>query len=492
MSFATIRPEPFFNRTAELRALDRGWKHGTGGNMAMVFGRRRLGKTYLLQRYFTTGVADPGGFKPHCYYLAEQSTAEVQRLALAEQLLAALPSAGVTRADIAVSWNALLRYLSQQVSAGSSGQGRFALILDEFPHLVSQTPELPSILQAWWDREGVHIPLYVILCGSQLSVMSALGRESEPLYARFNAGILKIEPLPYDEIAAFYQSRSHYGLIDILLMYGILGGTPRYHAMVDPTRPVAEEIVSLLMQHRAVLENEARYLLSSEQIRDPAPYNATLNAIASGQTRPGQIQQATGIEPKSLGFYLSTLRELGWVRRELPFGETSDRRALYQVADPFLQFWYRFVLPLGSELQFSDPMRVFQTRVEPFLSDYMGWNVFESICTQWLEKHAAMDLGLTIRRIGRYWSRDGQTEIDLVAELDDGSHLFGECKWSAKKPIRLMVYSDLQAKVSALPDRQWRQNASYILFSIGGFAPEVRSLADSEERLHLVDGSQML
>jgi len=71
--------------------------------------------------------------KPHCYFLAEQSSAATQRLTLARQLVTALPAEGVTAEEVAVSWNALLRYASQQAQARETGAGRFALILDEFP-----------------------------------------------------------------------------------------------------------------------------------------------------------------------------------------------------------------------------------------------------------------------------------------------------------------------------------------------------------------------
>ena len=155
----TIKPEPFYNRVHELSALDRAWKrHGSGGQMLLLYGRRRLGKTFLLQRYFTAGVRGDEPERTHCYFLAEQSTAATQRLMLARQLVAAIRDGGVAPEELAVSWNALLRYASQQAQARKKHSGRFALILDEFPYLVTQTPELPSILQAWWDREGAHSP----------------------------------------------------------------------------------------------------------------------------------------------------------------------------------------------------------------------------------------------------------------------------------------------------------------------------------------------
>jgi AAA+ ATPase superfamily predicted ATPase len=490
----TIKPDPFYNRTLELAALDRAWKrHGSGGQMLLMYGRRRVGKTFLLQRYFTAGASENEQEKPHCYFLAEQSTAATQRLTLARQLVAALPAEGAAAEELAVSWNALLRYASQQAQDRKKGAGRFALILDEFPYLVAQTPELPSILQAWWDREGVHSPLFVVLCGSQLSAMDALGQESAPLFGRFNAGIFHLDPLHYDDVACFYEGSPHYGVKEKLLMYGVFGGTPRYHALVDPSRPPSEEIITLVMQPRAILENELRFLLGSEQIRDPAPYNAILAAIAGGETRFNGIQQLIGVERGTLSFSLRTLLELGWIRRELPFGERSERRAIYRVADPFVTFWYRFVAPLASDLQFSDPAAVYASHVAPRLADYMGWSVFEEICGQWLQRHAKQRLGVTVRQMARYWSRDGCTEIDLVAELDQGTFLFGECKWRAESVARLSDLSALQAKVAGLPEARWRNKPSYILFALGGFSPELKQLAaDPAERLYLIAEADMV
>jgi hypothetical protein len=332
-----------------------------------------------------------------------------------------------------------------------------------------------------------------ILCGSQLSAMAALGQESAPLFGRFNAGIFHLDPLHYEDVAAFYANSPHYGVVEKLFMYGVFGGTPRYHALVDTSHPPAKEIVTLLMQPRAILENEVRFLLGSEQIRDPAPYNAILAAIAGGETKFNGIQQLIGVERGALSSSLRMLLELGWIRREFPFGESSERRALYRVADPFLTFWYRFVAPLASALQFSDPTTVYAAQVAPRLSEYMGWSVFEEICGQWLQRNAQQRLGLNVREMARYWSRDGRTEIDLMAELDDGTFLFGECKWRTESVTRLNDLSVLQAKVASLPEARWRDQPSYILFALGGFSPELQQLAaDPAERLFLVAGSGML
>jgi AAA+ ATPase superfamily predicted ATPase len=480
-----VRPEPFFNRERELYALEQAWAHPSpGGQMALVYGRRRLGKTYLLQRF----AAGDGAPKPACYYLAEQTTAPAQRLLLATQLLESLGQPGTLSAtDLAVSWQALLHYVCEQWKRPE----RFVLILDEFPYLAEQSPDLPSILQAWWDREGVHSRLMLILCGSHLSAMQALGSQNSPLFGRFNAGILRVPPFRYDQTALFYANSPHYGVTEKLTMYGVLGGTPRYHALVDAGQPMDSEVVNLLLRRGSPLQHEIDFLLGTQQIRDPAPYNAVLAAIASGETQYGRIQQlsATG---HSLSFYLRTLLELGWIREEMPFGETSRRRLLYRVADPFLAFWYRFIAPHKSLLEFSDPVAVYEQRIKPYLPVYMG-GVFEQVCLQWLYIYTPLFFRANVLQAGRYWSRDGRVEIDIVADLSMGEkRLFAECKWNTARPLGLDDLVSLKAKVQTSPHLLQQKQPVYALFAIGGFSPELHAVAqNSPDEVWLIDHTSL-
>jgi hypothetical protein len=77
-------------------------------------------------------------------------------------------------------------------------------------HLIQQSPELPSTLQSWWDREGLRLPLLLVLCGSQLSTMRELGMQTAPLFGRFNAGIWRLEPLDYGDSALFSAARGRH------------------------------------------------------------------------------------------------------------------------------------------------------------------------------------------------------------------------------------------------------------------------------------------
>lgn len=465
---------PFYNRAAELNALEAAWR-SPEAQLALLYGRRRIGKTYLLQHFLDQE-------KPHAYFLAAQTSFAENMVGLADTLLVAIPGTGLTPADLP-TFRSILEFARQRC-----GERRFALVLDEFQYLLAQEPSLPSQIQAWWDTGGLRSQVFLVLCGSHLGVMEGLGGEQSPLFGRFTFR-RKLPPMAYYDTAQFYEA-SGYSARERLTAYGILGGTPRYHALFDPQMSLERNICQRILSPVGLLHHEPEFLISSSQVRDPAPYNAVLRAIAEGCTRPNEIAQRAGATSAQLSFYLRTLMELEWVTREEPFGETSARTALYRIADHFLHFWYRFVAGLRSELEFQDVAPVYAARVEPFINDYMGQHVFEDICRQYLRIRGLQCLGQAIVRAGRYWSRDGQLEVDIIAELADGRFLVGECKWSSA-PVGIGVYYGLREKVARLPRPAYRKEPVYAVFSAAGFDSDLEEVARREGIL-LVRGEDLL
>ena len=463
----------FFDRTRELTALEERWE-ADGAQFALLYGRRRVGKTYLLQHF----LAD----KPHCYFLAAQTTLSENLAQLAEAVLAAVPGSGYAPGDL-TTLNAILRFIGN-----TARENRFALVLDEFQYLLEQDKAIASQIQAWWDSDGIRSGVFLILCGSHLGVMEGLGGPQAPLFGRFTFRY-KLPPMGYEDIARFYDG-SKYSVRDKLTAYGVLGGTPRYHALINRRHCLRDEVCSHILSPLGLLHNEPEVLLLSSQVRDPAPYNGALRALASGRTRFNEMAQDVGASSSRLSFYLRGLGDMDWIRREYPFDETSERRSIYRVADNFLLFWYRFVAPGRSELESRDAHEVFDRRIGPHMNEYMGSLVFEGICHQWLRSHGPEQLGTGVIRSGRYWSRDGSLEIDCLAELEDGRYLIGECKWSSR-PVGRDVFYELREKAVRLPSPKYRVNPRFTMFSLAGFDPEMHQRAEQEDVL-LVSGEDML
>ncbi|MDD3928028.1 MAG: ATP-binding protein [bacterium] len=464
----------FYNRTTEISALEDAWK-APDSQFILLYGRRRIGKTFLLQHFLGQG-------KPHCYFLAAQTRLGENMAQLAQSVINCFPGSDLTPADLP-TFRSILKFIGQ-----AAEKERLALVLDEFQYLVEQDSSIPSQLQAWWDTDGIRSRIFFVLCGSHLGVMEGLGGPQAPLFGRFTLRH-KLPPMNYRDIACFYDN-SPYTVRDKLMAYGILGGTPRYHALFDARRDLSANIQDHILGPMGVLHNEPEILLSSSQIRDPFPYNAVLAAISEGGTRPNEISQRTHIPSTKLSFYLKTLMELEWVERETSFGDTSQRRSIYRIADPFPLFWYRFAATLRSELEFQETARVYEKKVEPYLNDYMGRYVFERICHQYLKLKSRGSGSLQLKRAGRYWSRNGRLEIDIVAKQSDGRYLFGECKWSSS-PIGVGVYYGLREKTAMLTEIEYGDNPLYALFSLSGFDDNLKRIA-AEEGLWLVSGDDLL
>lgn len=464
----------FYDRENELAALNSAWKSDSA-QFVLLYGRRRIGKTYLLQHFL-------GDDKPHCYYLAAQTSLSDNISQLAELAISCQPESGISSTDIP-TFRSILNFIEN-----SAGNKRYALVLDEFQYLLEQDPSIPSQIQAWWDTSGIRSKLFLVLCGSHLGVMEGLGGQQAPLFGRFTVR-QKLPPMKYNNTSEFY-SESKYSVREKLIAYGVLGGTPRYHALFNPNKSLNKNICDVILSPTGLLHTEPEVLISSSRIRDPSLYNGVLSAIAGGCTKSNAISQRIGIASNQLGFYLKNLIEWEWVIREYPLGERSDSRAIYRINDHFVHFWYRFVSKLRSELQFNDTDIVYKTRVEPYIDQYMGQYVFEDICHQYLKSNGSRIIGRPICDAGRYWSRDGSIELDIVAELDGGGRLFGECKWSSS-PLDTSVYFELRDKAAGIPKLGSTEEPRFIIFSLAGFTDELRSFAD-DQYVILVSGDDLL
>lgn len=448
----------FFDRVRELTALER--RLGRPASFGLVYGQRRIGKTWLLQRLV---AAEPGAL----FFMADESTSPAL-LARFHQRVAQLGLGGPTWPTLAQNdWGTSLSVLVQAAAAASR---RLVLILDEVQYLLDAEPALPSILQRLWDEYHPTLPLHIILCGSALGTLASLGDVGQPLHGRFDLR-LKLTPFGYRDAAQFAAGWSP---TERLRMYGVFGGLARHLAEIDPARSLDANAVDAIVDPLGPLHEAPLDLLRTEHLSARADSYAVLSAIAAGENQFGAIAARTGLKGPRAAYVLNELVALDLIERQARHGDKPGAKfARYRCRDPLVRFWFRSIPDHRVALLGAPPAAVWAERIAPELPNHLG-PVFEDVVGQAI-RDGTLPLAATDLR--PYWSRDGQTEIDWVVETCAGL-VFVECKW---RPNGLAGTSDLsRLRGHVQRARLGHGDPRLCLVTSGGFTPELVEVAARE------------
>ncbi|HUG26111.1 ATP-binding protein [Piscinibacter sp.] len=473
----------FINREAELQELaelaDR-----SEPALALVYGRRRVGKTYLLDRAWTG--------RRVLYYLAADSTAAVNQRELL-QSAERLAGRAVDPADYP-TWRSVLRFVLLELGAGEP----LIVVLDEFQYLLGGEDDIASQLVAVWDREVSGRRILLVLCGSEVGTMERLQAGDSPLYGRINWSA-RIGPFDYFDAGRMVEQGR--GVRERAYVYGVLGGTPRFLSVVRPGAELGAVVRDAVLSPRGEVHLQLATLIQQEKgIREPREYQAVLSAVATGRTETNEIATAAGLQerPHVVRRALDVLESLGLVRRERNFDASERTPWRFRLADNAVRFWYRFVHPHRSRLERGGVDSVWRAEVAPRLDDYMGRYVFEPMAADAYGRHHAK-WGLPPAALWARWEgrdRNRQSiELDIVAEMEDGRILTGEVKWSSQ-PVDTEVHYRLQRDLEALAHsgHGWardavhaNRSAGHIYISAAGFTDHFRERAHREPHIRLID-----
>ena len=441
------------DRDSELRRLREAI--GDPPQLVVLRGRRRVGKSFLLTHALARqrGVffqADEQGERSHLDMLAR----EVARL---------LGPRVPLRFE---SWDEALETVGELAR-----QEPLTIILDEFQWLLAAQPSLESIVQRHWDRwQRDGVPATLILSGSALRLMEELLAPGAPLYGRADYRPL-LEPLDFRDASMFASPRL--SAESKLRRYAVLGGTPQYQ-MWAGKEGLLDAIANRILRRGESLYEEPLHLLREEQvIRDPGAYFAIVREVAAGRTTVSEIANGAQVSVPNLTKMLRRLVELGYLEARAPLSPQGPeaRRTSYRLADPFFRFWFRFVFPNRSLLERGRVKEVLGI-VERDMDAYMGL-AFEDCCREWAGRFAGDALPAS-QQLGSWWSRDGQTEIDVVGASRGRYDLFASCKWSRSAPAAAL--DQLLAQRDSLP----RAGGAKLAVFARGFSAPLRRRADEE------------
>jgi AAA+ ATPase superfamily predicted ATPase len=194
-------------------------------------------------------------------------------------------------------------------------------------------------------------------------------------------------------------------------------------------------------------------------MRDTVHSFTILSLVAAGCHRLSEIAARLEKPATHLSAPLEKLLTLGYLERFVPFGENSknSKKSIYKIADPFLNFYFCFVVPNRSFIEIEQTKTV-SMRIKEQFADYVS-RYWENLCRAvipFLDIH-----GIKFDVASVYWGtpvKDRQIEIDVVAESLDKKHLLvGECKWREKQMNIPQLFSELEEKAALLPFAKGKQ-----------------------------------
>lgn len=451
--------------------------------MALLYGRRRVGKTFLLGKIWDNPF----------YFLAADTTSETNRKDLINEFEQWIGKE--LNAEDYPTWRSVFR-LMFQAQARNTNINPLVFILDEFQYLLGHKDDVVSQLTAIWDRELNDSSMLLVLCGSEVATMEALQAADSPIFGRLSWSS-RLRPFDYYDSSRMLP---WLGLRELIYFYGALGGLPRYLSAVKQGEDLRESLCRILLSTRGEVHVQLQNIISGEKgIRNCAEYDAVLRAVASGQRELGGISSSAGLQGKvhTARRALEVLENLDLICKERNYGTSPKTTWRYRISDNSLRFWHRFIEPDRSRLERNMIGNVWDTSIMPSLNIYTGY-IFDDIARQSLLRFN-QNLNLpVITTCSRWEGKDKNRrsiEIDIVGRFDNGEMFSGEVKWSSS-PVDPDVHSHLKRNLTdlATSGKKWANQAlsgKFIYFSAGGFSEYMKKYAKDNPAITLVSLEDM-
>lgn len=298
-----------------------------------VYGRRRVGKTFLIRSYFN----DEFDF----YFTGTFEAPKATQLRLFQGELQRYSGKKRKRpADWFEAFEQLRDYLS------TLEKNRIVVLLDELPWMDTPRSNFLQAFSYFWNSWGCTTGnLKLFVCGSATTwMLSTLIGDKGGLHGRVNRQIY-LRPFNLEETEKFLQSKGiDWTRYQIAQTYMVIGGIPYYLDMLEPSRTVNENIDNLFFSEGAVLHTEYDFIFRS-LFKDSRLYRSIVEILAKksiGMTRDDIIESMGTDSGGKLTEALDNLCKCDFLRTYISFGKKS-RQQIYQLVDLYSLFYLRFV-----------------------------------------------------------------------------------------------------------------------------------------------------
>lgn len=415
-------------RKEEIETLNDAFRSKSSEFIA-IYGRRRIGKTFLIQHYFTS---------VNCIYFhltgIRNGSLEQQLVEFIKVLSAVFY--GDAQLEKPKNWFKAFDILTQAISRIKRNK-KIVLFFDEFPWMATRRSGLLQALEYHWNHTwAFEGRIKLIICGSSSSwILKNIINNTGGLYNRVTKRI-GLEPFTLSETKEFLESRNirldHKRIIDL---YMIMGGIPFYLSQIPRGHSIIQVVDNLYFTKKSSLYNEYNLLLSAlfEYADD---YDLILRTIA--KYRYG-INQAELLKNKGIskgGRSISRLNELeqvGFIQSHIPMGH-KEKGKYYKIIDEYLLFYFHWIEPHLKNI--SKIKNIWQNKAQTSSWKIWAGYAFEALCYKHIEL-ILEKLNINAASFTSSWkfvpakasSEDG-AQIDLLFDRNDNAITLCEIKYT--------------------------------------------------------------
>lgn len=449
----------FIGREKELALLQQDYI----GKAVMVYGKRRVGKTTLIQKALKVSRYRTVYFECLKGTMQDNISGFVQELVRAKILPVPLNFGALQ--DVFTYLNALPE--------------KIIVVIDEYPYLkaMNDSATVDSIFQNIIDNRLANIEL--ILSGSHIGMMKDTLQEKNALYGRF-AVTIKLNELNYLEAAKFYPDKTPY---DKAAHYAVFGGSPFVNQALNPAATIRENIINTILNPMSAVYLYASQLLLSD-------YSVKINAerifsvIGNGKKRYTEIEDKLEVKKTgNLSKQIKSLIDLEIIARNSPINKIGDnKKSTFEINDNLLRFYFTFIYKNASALQVLGAEAFYDEYIAPALTDFISRR-FEGICRDYFSLQVRSGKMKGVRNIGSYYYDDPihrkNGEFDVALEFADGYEIY-EAKYYAQS----MTLDEINREVQQVEEIKELTVKQIGFIAINGFA-------EREEPYLYLDGNDI-
>ena len=411
----------FFDRKIELSNLTEKYKKLDSGELCVLYGRRRLGKTLFIRKFMEKINADS------VYYFVNNTNKS--------ELLNLLSDAIFDQTgerEKFNDWEDFFDYLYKKAS-----KKKFVFVMDEFSRFKDSSPDFITKFQNYWDSKLKETKIMFIAIGSSMSMMyDIFMHKNAPLYGRITFNMV-FKPFRYVDFRDMFNEVSEEKKIQL---YSVFGGTPHFLWFVKKhaDKKLISIISKLILTRTAPLRDEPTNFITME-LKKETNYNSVLHAISRTNGSKDEIIKKSGVQQKDIDYYLNNLIDLlSIIEKFKPIFYSKNNKKRYKFTDNFFNFWYKFIFPNQSSIELGNG-GFLTKKIENELDGFIGYR-FEEIVKELFILYNGKkikNLNIDFTEFGPWWGKDREgnsQEIEIVTNNKSTRQIIVcEVKWTNTK-----------------------------------------------------------